>query len=145
MMGGFSAGIDAGNGDNNIMDHAACNQNLCHYNSIAQLTDPATGVRGDCVGGYCHGGNYNQYQDGWSSRFFVREAEPLDPEGDSVRVPPGRRLSTLSVSQRKSVLYGAFVWVRRALSSQKLVVGGPGSERRAGKNRRSRHAGTRRP
>ena len=36
----------------------------------------------------------------------------------AVRARPGR-LSGLSVSHSKSVLYGAFVWARRALSSQK--------------------------
>ena len=36
---------------------------------------------------------------------------------DPVRARPGRRLSALSVSHRKSLLYGAFVWARRALNS----------------------------
>jgi hypothetical protein len=110
MMGGFSAGIDShpNKGDDNIMDNAACNRNLCTYNLIRQLTDPATGVKGDCQGSYCRTHYSTANENGWSSRFFVREAEPLDPEGDSVRALPGR-LSTLSASQRESVLYGAFV------------------------------------
>ena len=37
---------------------------------------------------------------------------------------PGR-LSALRVSHSKSVLYGAFAWVRRALSRPKTAVSGP--------------------
>jgi hypothetical protein len=45
----------------------------------------------------------------------------------TVRAALGR-LSALSVSLCKSILYGAFVWARRALNSQKRRVSGPGSE-----------------
>jgi hypothetical protein len=80
VMGGFSAGIDGGEGDTNVMDHAACRQDRCQYNEITQLTDPNTGTQGDCTGSYCHGGNYNQDNPGWTSRFYVREKTPLTPE-----------------------------------------------------------------
>jgi hypothetical protein len=75
MMGGFSAGIDGGQGETNVMDHAACADDVCQYNTITQLSG-VDGMPGDCAGGYCHGGNYNLDNPGWSSRFFVREEIP---------------------------------------------------------------------
>jgi hypothetical protein len=43
----------------------------------------------------------------------------------TVRAHPGR-FSVLRVSHRKSVLYGAFVWARRAVNSPKTAISGPG-------------------
>ena len=49
----------------------------------------------------------------------------------AVRARPGR-LSGLSVSHSKSVLYGVFVWARRALKRQKTAFSGPGRMRMKG-------------
>ena len=43
-----------------------------------------------------------------------------------LRPGPPRRLSALRVFLCKSVLYGAFVWARRALNGPKTAVPGPG-------------------
>jgi hypothetical protein len=75
----------------------------------------------------------------------LTEGEP-DPEAvpETVRARPGR-LSGLSVSHSKSVLYGVFVWARRVLNSPKrwfparaggTSAGGVG--RRCGRARRDR-------
>jgi hypothetical protein len=66
--------------------------------------------------------------------FFAHPALDLaSPE--SVRARPAH-LSGLSVVHSESVFYGAFVWVRRALNSQKrwfpARAGGQGVRRRAG-------------
>jgi hypothetical protein len=47
-----------------------------------------------------------------------QQAEALAAKKQTVRAHPGR-LSALRVSHSKSVLYGVFVWARRALTSQK--------------------------
>jgi hypothetical protein len=50
----------------------------------------------------------------------VLQANELTPEAEQpLRPGPPGRLSALSVSLCKSVFYGAFVWARRALNSQK--------------------------
>ena len=49
---------------------------------------------------------------------FVSLVESADIELITVRARPGR-LSALSVSHSKSILYGAFVWACRALNSSK--------------------------
>jgi predicted DNA-binding WGR domain protein len=50
--------------------------------------------------------------------YKVRSAEDAEPFCTDCPGPPGR-LSTLSIFLCKSVFYGAFVWARRALNSQK--------------------------
>ena len=60
-------------------------------------------------------------EDAWTPSIFndgratIRKREEFDW---TVRARP-ERLSALSVSHSKSILYGAFVWVRRALNSPK--------------------------
>ena len=46
MMGGFSTGIDGEQGETNVMDHAACADDVCNYNTITQLSG-ADGSRRD--------------------------------------------------------------------------------------------------
>jgi hypothetical protein len=74
------------------------------------------------------------------ARLHPRGAALVDRAGEPDRAPragpqlprSGRRLSTLSVTHSKSLLYGAFVWAgwaRRAVNQPKTAVGGPGSPR----------------
>jgi hypothetical protein len=62
----------------------------------------------------------------------------------TVRARAGR-LSGLSISLYKSVFYGAFVWVRMALNSQKRRSSTRAVQRRAGPPRGGRAPGSRRP
>ena len=60
-----------------------------------------------------------------NAQFSISDAVP--PYFDFSLNCPGRRkrLSALSVFHSKLILYGAFVWARRALSSQKWWFSAP--------------------
>jgi hypothetical protein len=61
-------------------------------------------------------------------RDWAERADTATVPLSAVRARPGR-LSALSISHSKSGLYGAFVWARRALNSQKTAVSGASCRR----------------